>query len=298
MKSILSLLLLLAALAANAQDCVNNADSAGNVCTAFTLGSPTADCIPVLTQDGLAVPQGAGAVCPLGFFGGSGMQVTLPGDPAVPGNSLTSYICSTAVLSNTVPVFSKTPQPPGSLVQSLTCTVEYGWFTATWAGTLTYNYASVRATHCTGGKGGGCHTGYYPVSTGGSGEIATAPPPPPPPVVISTSIAPSACDAALVCSLVSVDATAIASSVFAINDMTLQVSYADGTVDLFALDFVNVAPANEDGTLLIVSGDGTIYDAAGNVVETVSVVVNISIDEDTGVATVTSGNLTVTIPPP
>ena len=34
MKWILSVLLLLSALAAQAQDCVNNADSAGNVCTA------------------------------------------------------------------------------------------------------------------------------------------------------------------------------------------------------------------------------------------------------------------------
>jgi hypothetical protein len=303
MKWILSFLLLLAALGAQAQDCVNNSDSSGNVCTAFTLGAPTANCIPVLTQDGQPAPQGYGAVCPLGFFGGSGMQITLPSDPVNPGNSLTSYICSTAVLSNTVPIFSKTPQPPGSLVQSLTCTVEYGWFTATWAGTLEYDYSSVHATRCSGGRGGGCHTGYFPVATGGEGEIATAPPPPPPPpppqpTVIDATIAPSSCDATWVCSLVPVDGTVIAGAVFAINDMALQVNNADGTVDVYALDYANVAPANEDGTLFIVSGGGSIYDAGGNLVKTVSVVVNVSVDEDTGLASVTGGTLEVTIPPP
>ena len=78
----------------------------------------------------------------------------------------------------------------------------------------------------------------------------------------------------------------------------LQVSSADGTVDVYALDYVNVAPANEDGTLFIVSVGGSIYDADGNLVESVSVVVNVAVDEDTGAASVTAGNLAVTIPPP
>jgi hypothetical protein len=300
MKWILPVLLL-SALAAHAQDCVNNADSSGNVCTAFTLGPPTANCIPVLTQDGISVPQFSGAVCPQGFFGGGGMQVTLPYDPVNPGHALTAYICSTAVLSNTVPPYSTTPQPAGSLMQSLSCTVEYGYFTATWAGTLTYNYSSVYATRCSGGRGGGCHTGYFPVATGGGGEIATPPPPPPPPpppqpVVISASIAPSACDAALVCNLVPVDGTVIGSAVFSINASTLQVNYADGSVDISTLVSVNVAPVGDDGTLFIVSGEGQVYDAAGNPVKTVSVVVNVAVDEGTGLASVTGGTLTVTIP--
>jgi hypothetical protein len=294
---------LLPAALAQAQQCVNNTDAAGNVCTSFTLGVPTANCIPVTSQDGQAVPSGYGAVCPSGFFGGSGMQVTLPNDPVDPGNALTSYICSTSVLSNTVPSFSSTPKPPGSLIQSLTCTIEYSWYTATWAGTLEYDYVSVRQTHCSGGRGGGCHTGYYPVSTGGSGEIATAPPPPPPPpppqpTVISTGIGPSACDPALVCTLVAVDTSSISGAIFDINGMTLQVNNADGTVDVYALDFVNMSPMDDDGTLYIVSGGGEIYDANGNIVKSVSVTVNLAVDEDTKQPSVTSGTLEVTIPPP
>ena len=116
--------------------CVNNADSAGNVCTTFTLGAPTANCIPVLTQDGVSVPQFSGAVCPHGFFGGGGLQIQLPTDPVSPPNAFVSYQCSAAVISNTVPAFSKTPQPAGSIVNRLSCDVNDGYFVATWIGTL------------------------------------------------------------------------------------------------------------------------------------------------------------------
>ena len=70
------MVILLTARSTRAQDasCVNNADSAGNVCTTFTLGAPTANCIPVLTQDGVSVPQFSGAVCSNGFFGGGGYR--------------------------------------------------------------------------------------------------------------------------------------------------------------------------------------------------------------------------------
>ena len=151
------------------------------------------------------------------------------------------------------------------------------------------------------GRGGGCRTGYFPVATGGSGEIATPPPPPPPPpppqpVVIDVTIAPSACDPTWVCNLVPVDATVVASAVFSINGMTLQVNNADGTVDVLTLDYVNVAPADDDGTLFIVSGGGEVFDAGGNLVKTVSVVVNVAVDEDTAMPSVTGGTLTITIP--
>ena len=64
MRWLAALLLLPAVASAQAQDCVNNTDAAGNVCTAFTLGPPTSNCIPVLTQDGQSVPghQDAGAL--------------------------------------------------------------------------------------------------------------------------------------------------------------------------------------------------------------------------------------------
>ena len=301
MKWIASLLLLFAA-SVHAQDCVNNVDSAGNVCTAFTLGGSTANCIPVLTQDGQAVAQFSGAVCPLGFFGGGGMQIQLPRDPANPGNALVSYLCSTALVSNTAPGFSKTPLPPGSIVESLSCDVNYGYVTATWVGTLTFNYSSVHQTRCSGGRGGGCRTGYYPIETSAGGEIATPPlpppppPPPPQPIVISVSVLASACDANLDCALVPGDPTVIASALFAINASTLQVFNADGTVDFYSLDFVNVAAANEDGTLYTVSAEGSLYAANGILVKSVSVVVTVAVDEDTGVASVTGGTLEVTIP--
>src|SRR3979409_1236697 len=92
MQAIFTLLALLFATAAQAQD----------VSTSFTLGTPTANCIAVLTQDGAPA---SGAVCPSGFFGGAGLQIGLQNDPIVPGQSLTLYACATSVVSNTVPAY-------------------------------------------------------------------------------------------------------------------------------------------------------------------------------------------------
>jgi hypothetical protein len=165
--------------------CVSNQDGIGNVCTSFSLGPPTVNCIPVITQDGAAT-GGQGAVCPSGFFGGAGLQIWLPKDPVSPGSSLSMYACTVAVVSNTVPASnSKTQGQPGSLVQSLSCPISYSYFDTTWTGTLTYDYVSALQRHCTSGRGAHCVTAYYPVWAGGAGELATpqppAPPPPPPP---------------------------------------------------------------------------------------------------------------------
>jgi hypothetical protein len=303
MKSILALVLLTATLAAHAQDCTNNVDAAGNVCTTFTLAAPTSNCIPVLTQDGQPVPQFSGSICPVGFFGGAGMQITLPNDPVNPGNAFASYSCTTALVSNTVPMTAPTPQPPGSLIQSLSCAVNYPWYTATWTGTLTYNYVSVHQTHCSGGRGGGCRTQWYSVWSSGSGEISTPPPPPPPPpppqpTVISTSVAPSACDMSWNCNLAVTDPTTITGAVFGIYAGTLQVSYSDGTTEAYTLDFVNIVPLDDDGTPDSVTGSVSVYDANGNLVKSVDVQVNVSVDEDTGQPSATGGTLTVTIQPP
>src|SRR2546426_8247792 len=109
MKAILTLLTMMFAVAAHAQD----------VSTSFTLGAPTTNCIAALTQDGAPA---SGAVCPSGFFGGAGLQIWLQNDPVAPGQSLTLYQCTTSVLSNTVPAYgTATPQPPGSLVTAITC---------------------------------------------------------------------------------------------------------------------------------------------------------------------------------
>jgi hypothetical protein len=301
-RSLLAVLLL-GSWAAHAQQCINNLDAAGNVCTSFTLGPPTSNCIPVLTQDGQAVPQFSGAVCPNGFFGGSSLQIQLPSDPVDPGNALVSYICSTTELSNTVPGVSFTaPQPAGSYVQSLTCTIEYNWYTATWSGTLTYDYASVHQRRCSSGRGGYCRTGWFPVETGGSGEIATAPPPPPPPpppqpTVIDVTLVASACDASWTCALKPADASAITGGVFAPYAMTLQVNNGDGSVDTYALDSANVVLTNDDGTAAMAFGSGSIFDADGNVVKSISITTNVSIDEDTALPSITGGTLEITIPP-
>src|SRR5437016_297299 len=92
MKFVVTLLTLLFAVAAQAQD----------VSTSFTLGAPTSNCIPVLTQDGVAA---SGAVCSSGFFGGGGLQIWLQNDPVAPGQSLALYQCTSSIVSNTVPAY-------------------------------------------------------------------------------------------------------------------------------------------------------------------------------------------------
>jgi hypothetical protein len=166
MKSVIACLFLLL--------CAARVGQAQTITTQFTLGNATANCIPVTTQDGVPVAAGAGALCPQGFFGGGSMQVTLPNDPAFPGQSLTMYICSTSFVSSTIPGVSATQQAPGSYVQALSCLANYGYYTAQWDGFLTYDYSSVRQRRCTSGRGQTCRTLYYPVMSGGRSLIHTA----------------------------------------------------------------------------------------------------------------------------
>ena len=101
MKTIVTVLTLFFSVAAHAQD----------VTTSFTLGTPTTNCIPVLTQDGAPA---SGAVCSSGFFGGAGLQIWLQNAPVAPGQSLTLYQCTASVVSNTVPAYGTAmPAPPG-----------------------------------------------------------------------------------------------------------------------------------------------------------------------------------------
>src|SRR6185312_4236695 len=76
------------------------AAAAQDVGTTFTLGTPTANCIPLATQDGVST-NGQGAVCPNGFYGGGSLQISLPNDPVNPGNSVDMYACTATVISNT-----------------------------------------------------------------------------------------------------------------------------------------------------------------------------------------------------
>src|SRR4029077_17416936 len=65
--------------------------------TSFTLGAVTANCIPVLSQDGAAtppLPPGSGpAVCPGGFFGNGDYEIYLLTDHRQSGQHLTLYGC-------------------------------------------------------------------------------------------------------------------------------------------------------------------------------------------------------------
>jgi hypothetical protein len=143
--------------------------------TTFTLGNPTSNCIPVTSQDGASVTDGSGEVCPLGFNGQGDFQLLLPADPVAPGNPLGLTACQVSTISDTR-VISTKPQPASSKVQSVGCTTSYGSFTATWSGTLTYNYVSVKQTKCSSGRGGHCVTQYYPVWLSGSGLLETTTP--------------------------------------------------------------------------------------------------------------------------
>jgi hypothetical protein len=277
--------------------CAATVGQAQTITTQFTLGRSTANCIPVTTQDGVPVAVGAGAVCPQGFFGGGSVQVTLPNDPAFPGRALTMYICSASLISNTIPPMSSTQQAPGSYVQALSCQVDYGYYTAQWDGTLTYDYISVRQTHCSSGRAGGCRTAYYPVMSGGNGILSTPqppppPPPPPPPIVVDVNILGGSCDASLVCALIPATTDVITSAVLDVNGYTLTVTNADGSVSTSPLDLSQVYALDDDGTTFRVNASGTLYDANGGTLG-VSVVVVLTTD-DAGNVTVESGTVEFT----
>jgi hypothetical protein len=279
--------------------------AAQDVTTSFTLGTPTTNCIPVLTQDGVST-GGQGAVCPSGFSGGATMQISLPRDPINPGNPLNMYSCTAAVVSNTVPVFSTTtPGAPGSLVQSVSCGVEYSYFSATWTGTLTYDYDSVKQTHCVGGRGAHCVTGYYPVWASGSGTLSTAQPPPPPPPppqptvsVLTLTLEAAPCDPQTVCELVPTDPNAVASGSIDFSSGSLTLLYADGRVRT-APAGLGVSPNGDDGTSYTITFDGALYDADGNSNQTVDLQL-VTTSNDPGPFTIASGTLavTTTTPPP
>jgi len=290
MKVTVALAVLLTASVAAAQD----------VTTSFTLGTPTTNCIPVLSQDG--VSGGGGAVCP---NGGSAMQISLPHDPINPGYPLNMYPCTVAVVSNTVPGYgTKVASPPGSLVQSVSCPVQYSYFTATWSGTLTYNYNSVKQTHCSGGHPV-CVTAYYPVWASGSGTFSTAQPPPPPPPPPQPTISELAltlktgpCDptSGSVCTLVPTDPNVVASAFVDFSTGALTVLYANGNVRT-APGYLGVSSNGDDGTSYTISFDGALYDASGNSNQTVDLSL-VTSSNDGGPFTLTSGTLTITTSTP
>jgi len=275
--------------------------AAQDVSTSFTLGTPTSNCIPVQTQDGVST-NGQGAVCPNGFFGGGGTQITLPNDPANPNNPLTIYTCTVGVISNTVPPYSATtPGPPGALVQGLSCPVEYSYFSTVWTGTLTYNYVSVRERHCIGGRGAHCVTAYYPVWQSGSGTLSTPQPPPPPPQPIVTTatitLQKAPCDATLVCQIVPTDKSIVSSATFDVGSSSLTITNADGSVSSSPLDSVQMNSNGDDGNSYTITGDGVLYDQAGGSNQTVEIQIVVA-SNDGGPFVVTSGTLSITTTTP
>lgn len=116
--------------------------------TNFTLGAPTANCIPVLSQNGVALQSGQGAVCPQGFFGGGGWQISLPDGP------ITLYSC-TGVAGPLV--------PNGT---TATITTAINCIDPAWSGSIVQDFAQERV-YC--GRGRYCEN--Y-VDVGGAGELS------------------------------------------------------------------------------------------------------------------------------
>ena len=272
---------------------------AQDVATTFTLGTPTSNCIPVVTQDGT---PSSGAVCPSGFFGGAGLQLWLQNDPVAPGQSLTLYECTTSVVSNTVPAYgTNTQQPPGSLVTALTCTGGETWYTPTWTGTLTYDYVSVLSRRCVGGRGAHCVTNFIPVWSSGSGALTTPqppppPPPPPPPVVTTIAIAGGFCAADSICGLQPASTDIITGATLDFVNLQIAIGNADGSVLTGTIDYWSIVSStdDEDGPTddpSSVSAQGTLYDADGNVFGMYDVELTAQ-PTDSGDLAITSGTLT------
>jgi hypothetical protein len=287
MKTILAATLLTLTFAAATQ--------AQDVSTSFTLGTPTSNCIAVLTQDGAS---SSGAVCPSGFFGGGGMQIWLQNDPVAAGQSLTLYGCTTSIVSNTVPAYgTATAQPPGSLVTAVSCTGNESWYTPTWTGTLSYNYVSELRRRCVGGRGAHCVTNYIPVWASGSGILTTPappppPPPPPPPIVTTIAIAGGVCYPNVICGLQPATLDVITGATLDFVNLQIGIGNADGssltgTVDIWSV--TQVGDDEADG--YSVSAQGTLYDGDGSVVGTYDVELTTQ-QTDAGDLTITSGTLT------
>ena len=149
--------------------------------TDFTLGAPYNNYVPVLYQDTVATSQLwyvdyvydcalTTKVC-AGSPQGA-VAIEMPNDPSAPGNRFYAS-CTGVLIADTRPTWgSSTQQPAGNLQSHETCTGNSG---SNWTGTLTYAYASVKQTHCSGGRGGHCVTAYYPVMTGGYGRLSRTP---------------------------------------------------------------------------------------------------------------------------
>ena len=271
--------------------CLNNLDADGNVCTTFTIGAATANCIPVLTQDGQAVAQFSGAVCPSGFFGGGGMQIELPNDPSEPGNPLTMYSCSLNTISDVTSGATRV------LTSALSCPVNYSYYSATWNGTLTYNYVQTRV-RCGYKNSSWCTRLVY---ANGSGEVSTpqpppAPPAPPSPTTVSLSLGAGPCDANFDCTLNPTDTSAITSAQVGLFSWQLTINHADGSADAIALDTLSIVGNGDDGESYVAYGSGTVYDADGNLTESVDVTVNLNVVEDGQGLAVSGGTLNITEP--
>jgi hypothetical protein len=290
MKTIFTLLTLLFAIAAQAQD----------VSTSFTLDTPTANCIAVLTQDGAPA---SGAVCPSGFFGGAGLQIWLQNDPIAPGQSLSLYGCATSVMSNTVPPYgTATQSPPGSLVTAITCTGTENWYTPTWTGTLTYNYVSALRRRCSGGRGAHCVTNFVPVWASGSGALTTPqppppPPPPPPPIVTTIAIAGGVCDANASCVLEPASGAVITGATLDLVGLLIGVGNADGSALTGTVDSWTLTPSDDDrdegDVTYALSAQGTLYNADGSLFGTYDLQLT-ALMTDSGSLIITSGTLTET----
>jgi hypothetical protein len=137
--------------------------------TVFTLGPPTVNYVPVLTQDGVptnglwsqyyvydcalkqecyGVPQHE-------------IEIILPAAPFRVGG------CMGTVLTDTRPPLSKYREADGILQSSLVC---YNGVT----GVITYSYQSVLQKHCSAGHPA-CASLYWPVLVSGSGTLTSTP---------------------------------------------------------------------------------------------------------------------------
>jgi hypothetical protein len=278
---------------------------AQNPTVIFTLGAPYNNYIPVLTENGVAT-SGTWYVdyvydCALTTVVCSGgpqhaVSIAMPDDPVNPGQRFFAG-CTGVVTSNTVPAYSKsTQQPPGSLQSYETCTVTEPWYTATWTGTLTYNYVSVLQRHCSSGRAGGCVTAYYPVFAGGSGSLSTTPPPPPPPppVVTVIPIGSGVCLASVVCSVEPATQDVITGVTIDLTNALIGISNADGSTLTGTVDSWNLTPTGDDESdTYVLSVQGTLYNADGSTFGTYDAELTGQLT-DSGSLVITSGTLTET----
>jgi hypothetical protein len=245
-----------------------------NPSTSFTLAAPYNNYVPVNGQDGTAITPVwyANYVydCALTTVVCSGgpqqnVGIVLPNDPVNPGSKFNASCTGTLVL-DTRPAYSSTvQQPPGVLESSETCTVNEPWYTATWTGTLTYNYISVRQTHCGSGRGAHCVTAYYPVMIGGSGTLSTTPPPsqpPPPPPPIVSPLQSGTLNGTLI-SAAAAPGSAVSTVTVDLSVPTATIVTPDGVATTGTVDNSVISPVGDDGTEYAASVQGTVYAADG-----------------------------------